>query len=146
MCQCPGWGSFSLILVLIFAQGFITEVWHFRASWMLAKSSETCFQMSDSVLYHNSLQQCLLCSISRIMQLQMNLHKASASDKYVLIQVISPVISSIAVSNTSSFFIFFSPSSMLPQDVMSIFLTAKFPSLSAGGGNFKMPLNVATCT
>lgn len=68
----------------------------------------------DDFLYHNSLQQCLLNSISRIMQLQMNQHKTSASDKYVLIWVISPVISSIAVSNTSSFFIFFSPSSMLP--------------------------------
>lgn len=105
--------------VLILAQGFITAIQHFKTSLALAKSSRTCFKMSLTMFYATTIHSGFfpLSSISRAMQLQINQHKTTVSDKYVLIWITSQMISSIAVYNASPFLIIFSPSSTLSPSV-----------------------------
>ena len=57
-----------------------------------------------------------LGSVSRAMQLHINQHKITVSDKYVLI-----FISSIAVYNAPPFLIIFSPSSTLSASVSWVY-------------------------
>lgn len=54
-----------------------------------------------------------LSSIIRAKELQINKHKTTASDKYVLIWVISQILSSIAVCSAPPFLIILFPSSRL---------------------------------
>lgn len=121
-----------LLSVLIVAQGLITAIQHCRTFLALAKSSRTCFNMSLMMFYATTICSSFfpLSSIIRAKELQINKHKSTASDKCVLIRVISQILSSIAVCNAPPFLMVFFPSSRL------------FPSVPAEYFNWLHSLSV----